>query len=39
MKLQKEFEEKIGYGFSNSRLLMQALTHSSYANEIGRAHV
>ncbi len=33
MKLQKEFEEKIGYGFSNSRLLMQALTHSSYANE------
>ncbi|MCI9137166.1 MAG: ribonuclease III [Lachnospiraceae bacterium] len=33
MKLQKEFEEKIGYCFQDSSLLMQALTHSSYANE------
>lgn len=33
MKLQKEFEEKIGYHFQNGKLLMQALTHSSYANE------
>lgn len=33
MKLQKEFEERIGYEFSNGRLLQQALTHSSYANE------
>lgn len=33
MKLQKEFEEQIGYQFSNGRLLAQALTHSSYANE------
>lgn len=33
MKLQKEFEHRIGYEFSNSRLLQQALTHSSYANE------
>ena len=33
MKLQKEFEQRIGYEFSNVRLLQQALTHSSYANE------
>ncbi len=33
MKLQKEFEEKIGYKFQNRKLLCQALTHSSYANE------
>ncbi len=33
MKLQKEFEEKIGYHFQDGRLLKQALTHSSYANE------
>ena len=34
-KLEKlhEFEEKIGYHFENIRLLQQALTHSSYANE------
>ncbi len=29
----KEFQEKIGYRFQNPRLLGQALTHSSYANE------
>lgn len=33
MKLQKEFQQRIGYEFSNVRLLQQALTHSSYANE------
>jgi ribonuclease-3 len=29
----KEFQKKIGYCFSNEQLLLQALTHSSYANE------
>ena len=33
MKLQREFEEKIGYCFQDGNLLAQALTHSSYANE------
>lgn len=33
MKLQREFEERIGYQFQNKKLLSQALTHSSYANE------
>lgn len=33
MKLQNEFEEKIGYHFTDGKLLVQALTHSSYANE------
>ena len=33
MNLQKEFEERIGYEFHNKKLLTQALTHSSYANE------
>ena len=33
MKIQREFEEKIGYCFQRKRLLSQALTHSSYANE------
>lgn len=33
MDLQREFEERIGYGFQNKKLLTQALTHSSYANE------
>ncbi len=30
----KELEEKIGYKFKNEKLLLLALTHSSYANEI-----
>lgn len=30
---QKELEEKIGYHFKDNKLLRQALTHSSYANE------
>ena len=29
----KEFEKNIGYRFKNEKLLKQALTHSSYANE------
>lgn len=33
MKNAKEFEKIIGYQFKNEKLLMQALTHSSYANE------
>ena len=33
MNLQKEFEKRIGYEFSNEGLLKQALTHSSYSNE------
>lgn len=33
MDKKKEFQEKIGYRFQNERLLMQALTHSSFANE------
>lgn len=33
MNLQKEFEERIGYQFKNKKLLQQAFTHSSYANE------
>lgn len=33
MNLQREFEERIGYHFKNEKLLLQALTHSSYANE------
>lgn len=33
MNLQREFEERIGYQFQNRKLLTQALTHSSYANE------
>ncbi len=31
---QAELEDKIGYSFSDRALLKQALTHSSYANEI-----
>ena len=33
MNLQREFEERIGYQFQDKKLLAQALTHSSYANE------
>ena len=28
-----QLEQKIGYRFRNKKLLRQALTHSSYANE------
>ena len=30
---QEELEQKIGYHFKDRKLLLQALTHSSYANE------
>ena len=30
----KEFQEKIGYTFKNEKLLVRALTHTSYANEL-----
>lgn len=33
MKEPKEFQQKIGYQFNDEKLLTQALTHSSYANE------
>ncbi len=29
----KEFQEKIGYKFKNEKLIIEALSHSSYANE------
>lgn len=32
-----KFEEKIGYSFNNKGLLLNALTHTSYANEHGMA--
>ncbi len=34
----EEFEQKIGYQFHNKKLLQEALTHSSYANE-GKKHL
>ena len=33
MKDIEEFEDRIGYAFHNKRLLENALTHSSFANE------
>ena len=33
MNKQEEFQKIIGYRFQNEKLLKQALTHSSYANE------
>ena len=33
MKDIKAFQQKIGYQFQDEKLLTQALTHSSYANE------
>ena len=29
----KKLEEKIGYEFKDKRLMVQALTHSSFSNE------
>ena len=36
VKTIKEFQEVIGYEFENESLLRQALTHSSYENEVIR---
>ena len=33
MSQLKQFEKNIGYSFKDEKLLRQALTHSSYANE------
>ena len=30
----KSFEKKIGYTYNNLSILVEALTHSSYANEV-----
>lgn len=34
----KKFQEIIGYSFKNEKLLIEALSHSSYANENKRTH-
>ena len=33
MDRQEEFQKLIGYEFQDPKILRQALTHSSYANE------
>ncbi len=38
MRKQEEFQKIIGYQFKNTKLLQQALTHSSYANEKHMKH-
>ena len=38
MRRQEEFQKIIGYQFRNAKLLQQALTHSSYANEKHMKH-
>ena len=38
MNRQEEFQKIIGYRFQNTKLLQQALTHSSYANEKHMKH-
>lgn len=38
MNKQEEFQKIIGYRFQNLKLLQQALTHSSYANEKHMKH-
>ncbi len=34
-----EFEDIIGYKFKNQKLLFEALSHSSYANEMKKSHL
>ena len=34
-----ELEEKIGYTFSSKSILEEALTHSSYSNELSQKHI
>ena len=36
--MTEEFEKLIGYGFKNKDILLNALTHSSYANEVRNKH-
>jgi len=36
VKRNKELEDKIGYAFKDEKLLLLALTHSSYTNEMGK---
>ncbi|MCR5665327.1 MAG: ribonuclease III [Eubacterium sp.] len=38
MEDEKKLEQRIGYQFQNQKLLIQALTHSSYANENKKLH-
>lgn len=38
MRKQEEFQKIIGYQFQDAKLLQQALTHSSYANEKHMKH-
>ena len=38
MRKQEEFQKIIGYQFQDGKLLLQALTHSSYANEKHMKH-
>lgn len=35
-KALKEFQERIGYQFKDEKLLYEALSHSSFANETRR---
>ena len=35
----KKFQEEIGYSFKDTSLLIQAMSHSSYSNEIGQTHL
>jgi ribonuclease III len=35
----KELQEKLGYTFKSEKLLIHALTHTSYANEKGLGHI
>ena len=34
-----KFQEEIGYSFKDTSLLIQAMSHSSYSNEIGQTHL
>ncbi|WFD08976.1 ribonuclease III [Tepidibacter hydrothermalis] len=38
-RYEKELEEKIQYTFKNKSYLLEALTHSSYANENKKGHI
>lgn len=38
-KHSERLEEKIGYKFKNKEILEEALTHSSYSNELNQKHI